>query len=116
MNTKAKGRRGDKKAIALSLAHGATDSMVSTASLGVFDIICWGKGGAMFIQNKTNTKASGTEMLGLMRATVPAGSIKAMLVWVDRQRFPDFYLVEREEINLLSQEAAEKLMRETFQE
>lgn len=88
--------------------------MKSTASLGVFDIVCWGRGGALFIQNKTNVRASGVEMLGLMRAVVPVGSIKVMLVWVDRQKFPDFYLVERKEITLLSQAEAEQLMRKTF--
>lgn len=113
-NTKAKGRRGDEKAKQLAIKHGATDSMKSTASLGVFDIVAWGGGGCVFIQNKTNTRPPGIEMLGMMRAVIPAGSIKAMLVWVDRQKFPDFYLIDRHEINLLTQQEAEALLESTL--
>ncbi len=113
-DTKAKGRRGDEKAKQLALKHGATDSMKSTASLGAFDIIAWGAGGCMFIQNKTNKRPGSDELLGLMQATIPKESIKVMLVWVDRQKFPDFYLIERREINLVPQEEAEQIMRKVF--
>lgn len=114
MNTKRKGRQKDFKSVALFEKCGAVECCVSAASLGTFDVIGWGKAGGIFVQNKTNSLPPSKEMLGLLNAKIPPGWIKAMIVWIDYQRFPNFYLIEKDALTPIGESQATELLRRTF--
>lgn len=114
MNTKAKGRRQDAKSKKLALEHGGVDATVSTASLGAFDIIAWGPGGIVFIQNKTNRPPDWFEQLQLMKAIVPRNAVKLILVWKDRVKFPDFYVVTDDLIQPYAEDEARRILEKTL--
>jgi hypothetical protein len=114
MNTKQKGRRQDFKSIKLMEQYGSVDACISAASLGVFDVIGWGKNGSMFIQNKTNAMPPTGEMIGLVQAIVPCSAIKVLMVWKDHARFPIFYLIDSNGLHPKEKDEAVEIMRKVL--
>lgn len=87
MNTKAKGARNERRARALLESEGYT-VMRAGASLGLFDLVAFGRKGIVLVQVKSNRGSSAAERARLVAFdNVPHVARKQ--VWIFRDRCTD---------------------------
>ncbi len=89
MNTKAKGSRGERRAMRV-LEHAGYLCTRSGASLGLFDVIAIGPNDVKLIQVKTGTaRLSAIEREQITALAVPSNASKEVWKFRDRARVPD---------------------------
>ena len=92
MNTKAKGARGERRAIALLEAAGYCCTKAG-GSLGLFDVVAVGPADVKLIQVKSGGEyLSGLEREAMTALAVPASCVRECWRFPDRCRAP---LIER---------------------
>lgn len=88
MNTSAKGARNERKARRMLEAVGYT-VVRAAASLGLFDLVSFGRVGLRLVQVKTNRKPSRAERARIASFdNLPANSTREVWLFLDRQREP----------------------------
>lgn len=112
--TSKKGRAQDYKSQRLCYKYGATGHTISAGSKGVFDITCWGYNGSVYIQNKSNRMPGTEELIRLIQARVPAGSIKLIMVWIDGKRFPRTCKVSNTQVEEINKATVIGLLKRTL--
>jgi hypothetical protein len=87
VNTKAKGRRRDRRSVAVLEAAGYR-CIISAASLSEWDLIGIGTADVVLVQVKSNRGPGSAERDALQEYKVPPHVRKMIHVWRDHARFP----------------------------
>ncbi len=93
-NTKAKGSRNERKAMAWYAALGYK-CIKAGASLGEFDVWALGEHDGYLVQVKTNSKVSKAEVARMESFQCPPFMHKVLFIWHDRVKEPEIIPIAR---------------------